>query len=341
MVYYSSANMKNVKGRNVLVTGADGFIGSHLVEKLLEEGANVKALAFYNSFNSLGLLEDLKNINPSHNFKVVLGDIRDPHFCISLVKNQEIIFHLAALISIPYSYTAPASYFQTNVLGTVNLLEAARLEKIKRFVHISTSEVYGTALYTPIDEKHPLQPQSPYSASKIGADNAALSFYNTFGLPVSIARPFNNFGARQSARGVIPTIISQLLSDKTKCVSLGSLKPIRDYTYVKDTAEGLIQIVKSEKTVGKILNIGTGDGHSIREIYKIISEISGKNKKIILDPKRIRPQNSEVWKLICDNRKLVKITGWHPRTSFKNGLITTIEWIKSNLDKYKPNMYNT
>ncbi|MGD0523427.1 MAG: GDP-mannose 4,6-dehydratase [Candidatus Microgenomates bacterium] len=331
--------MGYLEGKNILVTGAGGFIGSHLVEELLKQGANVRALVFYNSFNNWGLLENFRNRNLSHNLEVVPGDIRDPQFCMLLMKKQEIIFHLAALISIPYSYVAPTSYFQTNVLGTINLLEAAKYEKTGRFIHISTSEVYGTALYTPIDEKHPLQPQSPYSASKISGENAVMSYYNAFDLPVSVVRPFNNFGPRQSARGVIPTIISQLISDK-KNVSLGSLEPVRDYIFVKDTVEGLIRIAGSDKTMGETINLGTGRGYSIREIFKIISQITGKNKKIIQDPKRIRPIKSEVWKLICDNRKLKKLINWCPPASLENKLDTTIEWVANNLDKFQPNIYN-
>lgn len=329
-----------MKDKKVLVTGADGFIGSHLVEKLLARGAKVRALVQYNSFGNWGLLEDIEGIKKNKKCQVLLGDINDPHFCQRLVEEVEIVFHIAALIDIPYSYVAPRSYFETNVLGTVNLLEAALKNQVERFVHTSTSETYGTALYTPMDEDHPLQAQSPYAASKVGADKAALSYYLSFGLPVSIVRPFNNYGPRQSARGVIPTIIIQLLSDQIKEVRLGSLKPIRDYTYVEDTAEGFIKVALSDKTIGEIVNIGTGKGFSIGQIFKKISGITKINKKVVTDTQRIRPKKSEVWELVCNNKKIIRLTGWKPTTSFEEGLKKTIGWIESNLDRYKPEIYN-
>lgn len=332
--------MKTIKRKRVLVTGADGFIGSHLVERLLSEGALVRALVNYNSLGSWGLMEDIPGIRENKNCEVVSGDINDSHFCLKLVEEQEYIFHLAALINIPYSYVAPRSYFETNVLGTINLLEGALRNKSIRFVHTSTSETYGTALYTPMDENHPLQAQSPYAASKVGADKAALSYYLSFGLPVSIVCPFNNYGPRQSARGVIPTIITQLLSDQIKEVNLGSLKPIRDYTYVEDTAEGFIRVALSDKTVGEVVNIGTGKGFSIGQIFKKISALTKINKKVVTDSQRIRPKKSEVWKLVCNNKKIIRLTGWKPTTSFEKGLKKTISWIESNLDKYKPEIYN-
>lgn len=332
--------MKTIKRKRVLVTGADGFIGSHLVERLLSEGALVRALVNYNSLGSWGLMEDIPGIRENKNCEVVLGDINDSHFCLKLVEEQEYIFHLAALINIPYSYVAPRSYFETNVLGTINLLEGALRNKSIKFVHTSTSETYGTALYTPMDENHPLQAQSPYAASKVGADKAALSYYLSFGLPVSIVRPFNNFGPRQSARAVIPTIITQLLSDNIKAVKLGSLKPIRDYIYVKDTADGFIKVALSDKTIGEVINLGVGTGYSVRQIYRILSALLKTKKKIITDSQRIRPQKSEVWELICDNRKLVSLTGWRPTTSFEEGLKHTIDWIKNNLSSYKPEIYH-
>ena len=331
--------MKTLKNENVLVTGADGFIGSHLVEELLEQGAKVRALVYYNSEGRWGLLEDIK-FKSNKNLEVILGDINDPHFCKRLLEGQKIVFNLAALIAIPYSYIAPTSYFQTNVLGTINLLEEARRAKIKRFVSTSTSEVYGSALYEPMDENHPQQAQSPYAASKVASDKVALSYFLSFGLPVTIVRPFNNFGPRQSARAVIPTIVSQLLSKEIKKVRLGSLKPIRDYTFVKDTAKAMIKIALSEKTVGEVINIGMGKGYSIKEIYNIICQMTGITKEIVTDEERIRPRKSEVWRLICDNKKIKKITKWEPETSFEEGVKITIDWIHNNLDKYKPGIYN-
>lgn len=335
-----SKNKNGIKGKKVLVTGADGFIGSHLVEELLKEGAKVKALVFYNSQGTWGLLEDIKNINNYPNLEVISGDIRDPHFCLRLLKEQEIVFHLAALIAIPYSYIAPMSFVQTNVLGTANLLAASVQNKVKKFIHTSTSEVYGTAVYTPIDEKHPYQPQSPYSASKIGADSLALSYYSSFALPVVVLRPFNNFGPRQSARAIIPTIISQLLDKSIKEVRLGSLKPVRDYIFVKDTAQAYIKIALSEGLNGKVINIGVGHGYSIKEIYELICGITNITKKVILDKERIRPANSEVWQLICDNKKMLKLTGWKPPTAFPEGLKQTISWMEKNKDKFKSERYN-
>ncbi|MDO8619144.1 MAG: SDR family NAD(P)-dependent oxidoreductase [Candidatus Daviesbacteria bacterium] len=330
--------MDSVKGKKILVTGAGGFIGSHLVEKLIKSGANVRALVHYNSAGSNGLLEDIDKV--SEKCEIVAGDIRDSGFCIKLMEGIDVVYHLAALITIPYSYVAPQSFFETNVLGTVNLLEAAKNAQVKRFIHTSTSEVYGTAQYSPIDEIHPLNPQSPYSASKIGGDNAALSYYLTFGLPVTIVRPFNNFGPRQSARGVIPTIISQLLSPQINEVKLGSLTPIRDYIFVEDTAEGFIAASLSPKTIGEVVNLGTGKGYSIGEIYKLISEITGIKKKIKLDKNRVRPTTSEVWKLVCDSNKMKSLTGFEPKTNFKDGLVKTVKWIENNLSKYKPEIYN-
>ncbi|QQG43792.1 MAG: GDP-mannose 4,6-dehydratase [Candidatus Daviesbacteria bacterium] len=329
--------MKNVR---CLVTGADGFIGSHLVEELLKQGAKVRALVYYNSEGKWGLLENIKNLKSHKNLEVVLGDINDPHFCERLLEDQEIIFHLAALIAIPYSYIAPSSYFQTNVLGTVNLLEAARKAKVKRFLNTSTSEVYGTALYEPMDENHPQQAQSPYAASKVGSDKAAMSYFLSFGLPVTIVRPFNNFGPRQSARAVIPTIISQILSDKIKKIKLGSLKPVRDYTFARDSAKAMIKIALTDETIGKVFNIGVGKGYSIEEIYQMICKLTNIKKEVITDDERIRPEKSEVWKLICSNKNLVDLTNWQPETTFEEGLRETIDYIRENLDKYKPEIYN-
>lgn len=332
--------MQSLKNKKVLVTGADGFIGSHLVEKLLKDGAIVKALVCYNSQGSWGLLEDVPDIKSFKNLEVLAGDINDPYFCIGLMENIEIVFHLAALIAIPYSYIAPKSFFETNVLGTINLLEGARLSKVKRFIHVSTSEVYGTAKFTPINEAHPLQPQSPYSASKIGAESAAMSYYLSFSLPVTVVRPFNNFGPRQSARAIIPTIISALLSPDIKEVKLGSLKPIRDYIFVEDTAEALIMCSLSSKTIGEVLNVGIGKGYAIGEIYNLISSLMGIKKKVVLDKERIRPIKSEVWELVCNNKKIKEMTNWKPKTDFKIDLKKTIDWIKENSGKYKTDIYN-
>lgn len=331
--------MLNLKGKKVLITGADGFIGSHLTERLIEEGADVRALVYYNSWESLGLLSYVKKIE--NNCEIVKGDIRDPHFCLELVNGQEIVFHLAALIAIPYSYIAPTSFFETNVLGSVNLLQAARKnDRLERFIHTSTSETYGTALYVPIDEKHELQAQSPYAASKIGADKAAISFYNSFGLPVTVVRLFNNYGPRQSPRAVIPTILSQLMSKSIKKVKLGLLTPVRDYTFVKDTAEAFIKILATEKAVGEVFNVGTGEGYSIQQIYDILTDITGEKKEIQQDPQRLRPSSSEVFKLICDNRKIKRVTGWKPRTDFREGLKEAAEWVRDNSDFYNPERYS-
>lgn len=329
----------NIKDKQVLVTGADGFIGSHLVERLLQQGAKVKALVLYNSFGSWGLLEQIES-KDNQNLEVILGDINDPHFCMQLLEGQEIVFHLAALINIPYSYVAPRSYFETNILGTINLLEAARHHKVKKFLSTSTSEVYGTATYSPMDEEHPLQAQSPYAASKVGSDKAVMSYFLSFDSPVTIVRPFNNFGPRQSARAVIPTIISQLLSDKVKEVKLGSLKPVRDYIYAQDTAEAFIRIALADKSVGEIINVGVGDGYSIEDIYKLVSKKTGVDKTVITDDQRLRPEKSEVWKLVCDNSKMVKLIDWKPEVSFEEGLDKTIEWIKTHLNQFKPEIYN-
>ncbi len=331
--------MGELKDKNILVTGADGFIGSHLVERLASEGANVRALVYYNSWESIGLLRYIPNLEKK--YEVVKGDIRDPHFCLEVAKDQDYIFHLAALIAIPYSYIAPTSFFETNVLGTVNLLEAAKKNSnLMRFVHTSTSETYGNALYSPMDEKHDLQAQSPYAASKVGADKAAMSYYLSFGTPVSIVRPFNNYGPRQSARAVIPTIITQLLSEKCKKVKLGSLDPVRDYTFAPDTAYAFVKVSLSQKTIGEVINAGTGKGFSIGEIYAMAQTILGVKKEVQLDTQRVRPEKSEVWKLICDNRKITKLAGWKPTTDFKTGLGITSNWIQEHMDMYRPEMYS-
>ena len=322
----------------VLVTGADGFIGSHLTEALLKEGHQVKALAQYNSFNYWGWLED---IEPTDNLEVVTGDVRDPNYCREICKGIDIVFHLASLIAIPYSYVAPDSYVDTNVKGTLNICQAARDCGVKRILVTSTSEVYGTARYVPIDEKHPLQPQSPYSASKIGADAIAMSFYNSFKLPITIVRPFNTYGPRQSARAVIPTIISQIASGM-KEIKLGDLSPTRDFNYVADTCRGFIELAKCDKAIGETVNIGSNFEISIKDTLDLIKDIMQSDVRFITDEQRIRPENSEVFRLWCDNTKIRELTGFEPKYSIREGLEKTVEWFTKpeNLAKYKPGLYN-
>ena len=324
--------------KKVLVTGADGFIGSHLVEMLVARGYSVRALVFYNSFNSWGHLESLGVLDK---VEVVSGDIRDPFFCHDICKGVDYVLHLAALIGIPYSYKAPQSYVETNVGGTVNMLKAAEAASVKKFVHTSTSEVYGSALKVPISETHPLQPQSPYSASKISADMMALSFYHSFGLPVTVARPFNTFGPRQSARAVIPTMIMQLASG-VKNVKLGATAPTRDFNYVTDTCDGFIKILEAEQVAGQVLNIGSGTEISIGHTFSMIKNIMNVEAGIEASADRLRPENSEVQRLCCDNSLLQKLTQYKPQVSFEQGLKNTIQWFLNdeNLKKYKVGQYN-
>lgn len=321
----------------VLVTGADGFIGSHLTEMLLEQGYKVKALSYYNSFNDWGWLEGIRH--PS--LEVVTGDIRDPHFCKSITKDVEIIFHLAALIAIPYSYVAPDSYVDTNIKGTLNICQAAKENGGIRVIVTSTSEVYGTAQYVPIDEKHPKQPQSPYSATKIGSDAIAMSFYNAFALPVIIARPFNTYGPRQSARAIIPTIITQIANGKN-VIKLGDLSPTRDFNYVKDTCKGFIELAKCDAAIGQEVNIASNYEISMHNTLSLIAKILASDVKFMEDEQRIRPQNSEVFRLWGDNSKIKALTGYSPSYSIEEGLKETINWFlrKENLAKYKANIYN-
>lgn len=328
----------DIKNKTVLVTGADGFIGSHLVEILVKKVANVKALSYYNSFNYWGWLEDVDCVR---SIEVLTGDVRDSHYCKNITKGVDVIFHLASLIAIPYSYVAPDSYVDTNIKGTFNICQAAHENNVSRIIHTSTSEVYGTALYVPIDEKHPLQPQSPYSATKIGADAIAMSFYNAFNLPLTIARPFNTYGPRQSARAVIPTIISQILSG-IKEIKLGDVTPTRDFTYVLDTCNGIIALCECDKAIGDVVNIGSNYEISILDILNTIREIVGKDVMLASDEQRMRPPKSEVYRLWCDNTKLSKLTGFKPTYSIKDGLKLTIEWFKYplNLKKYKAGIYN-
>lgn len=325
---------------NVLVTGADGFIGSHLVEKLLEEGYNVRAFVYYNSFNSWGWLDTLDK-NKLSKIEIFSGDIRDPNGVKEAMKGIDIVFHLAALIAIPFSYHSPDSYVDTNIKGTLNVLQAARDLKTKRVLITSTSEVYGTAKYVPIDENHPYQGQSPYSATKIGADRLAESFYRSFNMPITIVRPFNTYGPRQSSRAVIPTIITQLLNGETE-IKLGALTPTRDFNYVKDTVKGFIEIAKSENTIGEEINIATCSEISIEELaLEIINQINPK-AKIICDEERLRPDKSEVNRLLGCNKKIKKLTNWSPKYSFEEGIKETIEWFKNEevLKKYKSDIYN-
>jgi len=330
----------DLKNKKVLVTGADGFIGSHLVERLMEEGANVKAFVYYNSFNSWGWLDTLPK-SKLEQIEIFTGDIRDPNGVRTAVKNCEVIFHLAALIAIPFSYHSPDSYVDTNIKGTLNILQAARQEDCKKILVTSTSEVYGTAKYVPIDESHPFQGQSPYSATKIGADRIAESFYKSFNLPVTIVRPFNTFGPRQSARAIIPTIITQLLAGK-KSIKLGSLTPTRDLLYVKDTAEGFLQIAKSYKTIGEEINIATQREVSMGNLAQSIIQIINPEATIETDEIRLRPENSEVERLLGSNRKIGELTEWKLKYSLEEGLRETIQWFsnKENLSKYKTDIYN-
>ena len=326
--------------QHILVTGGAGFIGSHLVERLIDEGCKIRAFVYYNSFNTWGWLETLPKEKLSK-IEIITGDIRDSNAVREAVKGTEIIFHLAALIAIPFSYVAPDSYVDTNIKGTLNILQAAKDYGIQRVLVTSTSEVYGTALYVPIDEKHPKQGQSPYSATKIGADALADSFYRSFNLPVTIVRPFNTYGPRQSARAVIPTIITQLLNGK-KEIKLGALHPTRDLLYVKDTANGFIEIAKSAKTVGKEVNIATNSEITIGDLaQKIIDKISP-NSIILEDDIRLRPQKSEVERLFGDNTELIKLTNWKQQYTLEQGLDNTIFWFKNpdNLKLYKSELYN-
>ena len=328
----------SLKGKRVLVTGADGFIGSHLAEGLCRRGATVRALCLYNSLGQWGWLEDSAL---TREMDVVSGDIRDHNLMLRITEGIEIVFHLAALIAIPYSYCAPESYVQTNVAGTLNLVQAAMAAGVTRFIQTSTSEVYGTARYVPIDEAHPLQPQSPYSASKIAADALAMSFWHSFQLPVTVARPFNTYGPRQSARAVIPTVLSQLLSGARE-IKLGSLTPTRDFNFVEDTCDGLIAIAECAAAVGETINIGSGGEISIGDLAQRLARLAGVDARITLDEARLRPAASEVERLCCDNRKLTRLTGFAPRVSLDEGLERTVAWFKQPemLQRYKAAAYN-
>jgi len=324
--------------KTVLVTGADGFIGSHLVELLVREGYKVKALSQYNSFNYWGWLEDIICLE---DIEVLNGDVRDPHYCKHITKGVDSVFHLAALIAIPYSYVAPDSYVDTNIKGTLNICQAALDNGVQRVIHTSTSEVYGTAQYVPIDEKHPIQPQSPYSASKIGSDAMAMSFFNAFDLPLTIARPFNTYGPRQSARAVIPTIITQIASGK-KQIKLGDVSPTRDFNYVADTCRGFLELARCDKAVGETVNIGSNYEISVGDTLELIRELMGSDVEFLTDDQRLRPEKSEVFRLWCDNSKINGLTGFKPAYSIRQGLQETINWfsVAENLAKYKADLYN-
>jgi len=326
-----------LKNKRILVTGADGFIGSHLTEMLLGMGCRVRALSQYNSFNYWGWLEDIN----LEGVEVVCGDVRDPNYCREITKDIDVVFHLAALIAIPYSYVAPDSYVATNVTGTLNICQAAKDNGCERVIHTSTSEVYGTAQYVPIDEKHPLQPQSPYSASKIGADAMAMSFFNAFNLPVTIARPFNTYGPRQSTRAVIPTIITQIANGK-KQIKLGDVSPTRDFNYVLDTCRGFIALAESDKTIGETVNIGSNFEISVGDTLNKIKAIMNSDVEFITDKQRLRPDKSEVFRLWCDNSKIHELTEFKLEYSIDRGLEATIDWFTKpdNLSKYKADIYN-
>jgi NAD dependent epimerase/dehydratase len=333
-----------IGSKRILVTGADGFIGSHLTEELVRQGHDVKAFVMYNSFNSWGWLDGSpKEI--TDNVAVFAGDIRDPYGVKEAMKGCEVVLHLAALIAIPYSYHSPDTYVDTNVKGTLNIVQAARELGVAKVVHTSTSEVYGTARFVPITEEHPLQGQSPYSASKIGADQMAMSFYTSFNTPVAIIRPFNTYGPRQSARAVIPTIITQIANGKRK-IKLGSLAPTRDFNYVKDTVRGFIAVAEADSAVGQVINIGSNYEISIGDTVQLIAEVMGAKVEIETEDERLRPEKSEVERLWADNTKAKKIAGWEPayggRAGFKQGLRETAAWFtdKQNLKKYKADVYN-
>jgi NAD dependent epimerase/dehydratase len=323
-------------GKRVLVTGAGGFIGSHLVDALVELGADVTAFVHYNARNDWGMLEE-RAADHGDRVRVVLGDVTDASSVAAAVQEKEIVFHLAALIGIPYSYVAPGSYVNANVRGTLHVMEACRHAPVERVVHTSTSEVYGTAVYSPIDERHPLQAQSPYSASKIGADKIAEAYYCSFGLPVATLRPFNTFGPRQSARAVIPTLITQALTSDR--VHLGSLAPVRDLTFVEDTVQAFLRMAEVDDAVGRVIHTGTGRGVTIGELATLVLARVNPDATIVADEERVRPEQSEVMHLVCDPTLAGKVLGWKPRVTLEEGLDRTIAWIREHLDAYKTTMY--
>ena len=325
------------ENKRILVTGASGFIGSHVVERLVRLGAKVRAFVHYNSRNDWGLLELLQKETLEH-IEVFPGDLTDAALVYKAVAGCQVVFHLGALIAIPYSYQAPQQFIDTNVKGTLNILQACLEEQVEKVIHTSTSETYGSALYTPIDEEHPLQAQSPYAASKIAADKLVESFYCSFELPVTTIRPFNTYGPYQSARAVIPTIISQALSDNV--IKLGALTPVRDLTFIEDTVSGFIRVAESGKSIGSVFNVGTGHGVTISELVRVILRIIGIDKNVVADSERFRPAKSEVTVLVCDNTKAREILEWRPQYTLEQGLQHTIEYIRDNLYRYKPGIFN-
>ena len=326
------------KNKKILVTGADGFIGSHLTEKLVASGAKVRAFVYYNSFNHWGWLDSIPE-STLKKIDVFTGDIRDPHGVVQACKDMDVIFHLAALIGIPFSYHSPDSYVDTNIKGTLNVLQAAKRWKAQKVIHTSTSEVYGSAQYVPIDENHPINPQSPYAATKSAADSLALSFYRSFDLPVAILRPFNTFGPRQSARAIIPTIISQVYSGK-KEIHLGNVHASRDFNYVENTVNAFLKVALVKEAIGEVFNSGSGQEATVAETIELIGKITGKKIKFSIDPQRLRPQKSEVERLLCNASKIQNICGWQELISFEEGLKKTCRWIKDNLKVYKAGIYN-
>lgn len=326
------------ENKRVLITGADGFIGSHLVERLAAEGAEVKAFVYYNSFNSWGWLDTLPR-QTMNKVEVFAGDVRDPHGIQKASERVDVIFHLAALIGIPFSYHSPDSYVDTNIKGTLNILQAARKNGVKKVVHTSTSEVYGTAQYTPIDEAHPVNPQSPYAATKSAADELALSFYRSFDLPVAVLRPFNTFGPRQSARAIIPTILSQICAGRGT-IKLGNLGSRRDFNYVSDTVEAFLKVAEAGQTVGQVFNAGSNTEVSIRELVDLVQSITKKRIKVVTECERLRPDKSEVERLVCDAGKLRSVCGWKSQVSLEEGLKSTLAWIRKNVNRYKADIYN-
>jgi len=327
-----------LKGKKVLITGADGFIGSHLTERCIAEGADVRAFVYYNSFSQWGWLDTVsKKTLAKH--EVFAGDVRDFSCVMEACKDVDVVFHLAALISIPYSYRSPESFVATNINGTMNILQSARMLRTKKVIVTSTSEVYGTAQQVPISELHPINPQSPYAATKSSADSLAISYYRSFDVPVSVLRPFNTFGPRQSARAVIPTVIAQILAGQ-KSIKLGNINATRDLNYVGNTVDAFIRLAETDKGYGDVYNTGSGVEVSIAEVVEIIQKILKKKVRIEIDQERLRPAKSEVERLVCDCSKLHRLTGWEPQLTLEQGLVKTCAWMKDNLKYYKPELYN-
>jgi NAD dependent epimerase/dehydratase len=326
--------MSSWRGRRVLVTGGDGFIGSHLVDRLLGEGAEVRALVHYSPSGRLGWLQGRET-----DVEILAGDVRDGERVLQAVEGTQVVFHLAALIGIPYSYESPESYVQTNVLGTYHVLNASRRAGVERIVHTSTSEVYGTALSVPIDESHPLQPQSPYSATKIGADMLTISFHRSFELPVAIVRPFNTYGPRQSTRAVIPSLLGQLYGDAEQ-IRVGAVSPTRDFNYVDDTVSGFLAVATANRAIGEVINIGSGREISVGDLVELLFEVTGRRKELIVEDERLRPTGSEVHRLLCDNTRAQDWAAWKPQVSLEEGLRATAEWVRQNLSELKTNAYH-